>query len=109
MKTATFGIGGMHCASCAARNEKTLAKLAGVLKASVNFATHRARIEYDENAVSEAKLHAAVTSGGYQVLAREFGQEHKDRAIAELRSARWGAFAAFFLAAPVAALAVFVI
>ena len=30
MKAATFNIAGMHCASCAARNERTLKKLAGV-------------------------------------------------------------------------------
>ena len=48
MKTATFAIGGMHCASCSARNERTLRKLAGVQAASVNLGTHSARVEFDE-------------------------------------------------------------
>ncbi len=107
MKTATFQIGGMHCASCATRNERALAKLAGVLNASVNLATHRAHIEYDEKAVSEGSLHAAVIKGGYQVLTREFAQHHKDHAQHELQSARRRAFLALLLAAPVAVLAMF--
>jgi copper chaperone CopZ len=52
MKTATFNISGMHCASCAARNERTLKKLTGVLDASVNFATHSARVVFDDAVVS---------------------------------------------------------
>ena len=34
MKAATFNIAGMHCASCAARNERTLKKIAGVIDAT---------------------------------------------------------------------------
>ena len=48
MKAATFNIAGMHCASCAARNERTLKKIAGVIDASVNYATHSARVQFDE-------------------------------------------------------------
>jgi P-type Cu+ transporter len=107
MKTATFSIGGMHCASCAARNERVLGKLAGVFNASVNFATHSARVEFDEKAVSESALFETVISNGYQVLTGEFAQDHKERTQRELQSARMRAFAALALAAPVAALAMF--
>lgn len=41
MSITSFAIGGMHCAACAARNERTLLKLAGVKKANVNLATKR--------------------------------------------------------------------
>jgi cation transport ATPase len=37
MKIATFAIGGKHCAACAVRNERTLVKIPGVLKANVNL------------------------------------------------------------------------
>ena len=67
MRSTTFAIGGMHCASCAARNERALSKLAGVLKASVNYGTHSARVEFDETAVSENALHEAVEKSGYKV------------------------------------------
>jgi Cu+-exporting ATPase len=107
MKTATFGIGGMHCASCAARNERVLSKIAGVRSANVNFGTHSARIEFDEAAVSESTLHEAVVRNGYQVLTREFAQEHKDHAQRELQSTRQRAFLALLLAAPVAVLGMF--
>ena len=105
MRTTTFGIGGMHCASCASRNERVLKKLKGVLDASVNYATHKARVQFDETALSEAALFDAIIGSGYTVLTGDLGQEHKDAARRELRSARWRAFVALALAAPVAALA----
>lgn len=107
MKTATFSIGGMHCASFAARNERVLGKLAGVFNASVNFATHSARVEFDEAAVSEHALHDTVISNGYQVLTGEFAQDHKERVQHELQSARMRAYAAVLLAAPAAVLGMF--
>jgi Cu+-exporting ATPase len=105
MRTATFNIGGMHCASCSARNERTLKKLDGVREVVVNFATHSARVIFDESRVSERKLHDAVIENGYEVLAPEFADEHKERARQELRSARQRAFLALGLAVPVVALA----
>jgi P-type Cu+ transporter len=107
MKTVTFGIGGMHCASCAARNERALSKLGGVLAASVNFGTHSARVEFDETATSERALHDAVVCNGYQVLAREFAQDHKAQVLRESQAARRRAYLALLFAAPVAALAMF--
>src|SRR5260370_17786363 len=71
MKTATFAIGGMHCAACAVRNERTLIKIPGVIKANVNLGTRRARIEFDEGAVTETALRDAVTDNGYHILSDE--------------------------------------
>src|SRR5215510_13542364 len=107
MKTATFSIGGMHCASCAARNERTLGKLAGVRSASVNFGNHSARVEFDEAAISERTLHDAVIGNGYQVLTREFAQDHKAQTQRELAAARWRAYLALLLTAPIVVLAMF--
>ena len=107
MKTTTFNIGGMHCASCAARNERTLTKLQGVREAVVNFATHSARVMFDESLVSERTLYEVVIDNGYQVLTREFAQDHKEHARRELQSARWRAYLALLFAFPVAALAMF--
>src|SRR5215204_1302880 len=105
MKTTTFAIGGMHCAACAARNERVLQKLAGVRNVAVNFATRKARVEFDDTALSETRLHEAVINAGYEVLTSEFAQDHKDRAQRELRTARLRAFFALALAAPVVVLA----
>src|SRR5260370_15039003 len=107
MKTATFNIGGMHCASCSARNERTLRKIQGVLDATVNFATHSARVVFDEALVSEGKLHDVVIENGYQVLTAEFAEDHQKSAQRERHSARRRAFLALIFAIPVAALAMF--
>ncbi|MGW7415717.1 heavy metal translocating P-type ATPase [Streptomyces sp. NPDC054863] len=57
-------IGGMTCASCAARIEKKLNRMEGVA-ASVNYATEKARIAYDEGTVSVPDLIATVVKTGY--------------------------------------------
>ncbi len=63
MSTLTFSVGGMTCASCAARIEKKLNRLDGVT-ASVNFATEQATVEFPET-VSPEELVATVESTGY--------------------------------------------
>ena len=60
-------ITGMTCASCVARNERTLRKAPGVKSAKVNFATESARVTYDSTQVTLADLVDAVTHGGYGV------------------------------------------
>ncbi len=56
-------IGGMTCASCAARIEKRLNKIDGV-EASVNYATEAARVLYPEG-VTPDQLIAEVEATGY--------------------------------------------
>ncbi|MEU6060548.1 heavy metal translocating P-type ATPase [Streptomyces sp. NPDC047097] len=56
-------IGGMTCASCAARIEKKLNRMEGV-EASVNYATEKARVEF-AGEVSVADLIATVEATGY--------------------------------------------
>ncbi|MDF2584468.1 MAG: carbonate dehydratase, partial [Mycobacterium sp.] len=48
MSTLTLDVGGMTCASCAARIEKRLNRIEGV-QASVNFATEQARVEFPDS------------------------------------------------------------
>ncbi|MEU9989616.1 heavy metal translocating P-type ATPase [Streptomyces sp. NPDC048045] len=56
-------IGGMTCASCAARVEKKLNRMDGV-SATVNFATQKAKVSYAES-VRVADLIATVVKTGY--------------------------------------------
>src|SRR5258708_22131101 len=105
MKTATFNIAGMHCASCAARNERTLKKLEGVLDASVNFATHGARVVFDDSVLSLSTLYDVVVENGYQGLKPEFARDHKELAQRDLRRATQQALLALLFAIPTAALA----
>ncbi|GLP82042.1 heavy metal translocating P-type ATPase [Mycobacterium antarcticum] len=62
-----LSIGGMTCASCAARIEKKLNKIEGV-EASVNYATEKAKVLYP-NSVDPAVLIAAVEATGYTATA----------------------------------------
>lgn len=105
MKTATFTIVGMHCASCVTRNERSLKKIKGVVDASVNFATHSATVEFDESLVAEKTLYQAVIKNGYSVLTEELAAQQKDEAKKELARVRKRAFLALILAAPAALLA----
>jgi len=58
-----LSIGGMTCASCAARIEKKLNKLDGV-SASVNYATEKAKVTYG-GSVAPADLVGTVEATGY--------------------------------------------
>lgn len=60
-------VGGMTCASCVARVEKALSRVAGVSKATVNLATNRAAVTYDPAQVDPAQLREAVERAGYTV------------------------------------------
>jgi len=63
----TFGVGGMTCASCVARVERSLRKLDGVQAANVNFATEKATVEFDPKVVNIDALRHAVEEAGYTV------------------------------------------
>ncbi len=63
-------IGGMTCASCALRVEKSLGAVPGVRGASVNLATERASVTADTGVAAEA-LAAAVRKAGYAVETSE--------------------------------------
>ncbi|MDQ1647749.1 MAG: P-type Cu+ transporter [Cryptosporangiaceae bacterium] len=58
-----LAIGGMTCASCAARVERKLNKLGGVT-ATVNYATEKAQVQYPAD-LTPADLIAAVEATGY--------------------------------------------
>jgi Cu+-exporting ATPase len=58
-------ITGMTCASCANRIERRLNKLDGVT-ATVNYATEKARVEFDPGTVAPEQLLGAVESAGYR-------------------------------------------
>jgi Cu+-exporting ATPase len=59
-----LAVGGMTCASCAARIEKKLNRLDGVT-ATVNFATETASVSYDASQVAPEDLVATVEATGY--------------------------------------------
>jgi Cu+-exporting ATPase len=65
MTQVELEIEGMTCASCAARVERRLNKLESV-EASVNLATERAAVRYDDGRVALDDLLRAVEAAGYR-------------------------------------------
>lgn len=80
-RSVELAIGGMTCASCAARVQKKLNKLDGVT-ASVNYATEKALVEHPDT-VAVADLVGVVESIGYS--AAEPRREPGDADTAPLR------------------------
>ena len=63
----TMPISGMTCASCAAHVENALNQVPGVAKASVNIASEKVSVRFNNGAVPADKLIAAVRDAGYDV------------------------------------------
>lgn len=74
LREITIPIAGMTCASCSSAVERALNKLEGITKASVNFATERAVIQYDNNQVRISQIKQAIKKTGYEPLELEIQQ-----------------------------------
>ncbi|MFE1315657.1 heavy metal translocating P-type ATPase [Streptomyces sp. NPDC058755] len=103
-------IGGMTCASCAARIEKKLNRMDGV-EATVNYATEKAKVTFRED-MAVAELIAAVEATGYTARepepARaepESGGGSANEEVDEMRPLRQRLTTAVVLAVPVIAMA----
>lgn len=66
MTAKTFNIEGMTCAACAKAVERAAKKLEGVQEASVNLATEKLSITYDETKVTVEDIQKAVEKAGYK-------------------------------------------
>lgn len=76
-KKQSFGITGMHCASCALTIEKKLKKTPGVKTAAVNFATEMAEVGYDCEKCDEEQIKKAIKQTGYGVI-EDSGQKKSE-------------------------------
>ncbi len=85
----TFAVGGMSCASCVSRVEKSLQGLPGVVSVSVNLASNRAVVEHTGDADIPGMLRA-VADAGYEIEAAEAEEGRADassqREMIELRN-----------------------
>ncbi|MHC1684661.1 MAG: heavy metal translocating P-type ATPase [Clostridiaceae bacterium] len=66
MTTKTLKIEGMTCAACAKAVERVSKKLPGVEEASVNYATEKLNINFDESKVTLTEIQAAIGKAGYK-------------------------------------------
>ncbi|MDF3005690.1 MAG: heavy metal translocating P-type ATPase [Oscillospiraceae bacterium] len=66
--SVTIPIGGMTCAACAQRVEKGIKKLEGITSVSVNFATEKATVVYNPQALRLSAIREAIEKAGYKAL-----------------------------------------
>ncbi len=88
MKNSTFNVTGMSCASCARTVENALNKNKDI-KASVNIATEKVNIEYDENKYNFEKIKKIVENSGYglvETLSEEEKMQMYEDKIKSLRN-----------------------
>jgi copper ion binding protein len=61
----TMPIEGMSCASCVAKIERGLKELPGVIEASVNLATEKAKVEYEPHRTTPVAIQDKIRSLGF--------------------------------------------
>ncbi|MEI6479031.1 MAG: heavy metal translocating P-type ATPase, partial [bacterium] len=67
MKTQTYKVKGMHCASCASIIEKAFKKTEGVHSAETNYGTETAKITFDESKTNPQALSEKIEKFGYSL------------------------------------------
>lgn len=75
-KEASLILEGITCAACIWLNERHLKQLPGVLQVQVNYATHRARITWDDQAIHLSKILEEIQLLGYN--AHPFSAERQE-------------------------------
>jgi Cu2+-exporting ATPase len=76
VKEASLILEGITCAACIWLNERHLKQLPGVLQVQVNYATHRARITWDDQAIPLSKILEEIQLLGYN--AHPFSAERQE-------------------------------
>lgn len=62
----SFEIKGMTCASCVNRVERELKKAPGIVSVSVNLATEKGRIFFDDSALNSHEIISLIQKAGYE-------------------------------------------
>ena len=70
---------GITCAACIWLNERYLSSLAGVLDVQINYASHRARIRWDEDQIKLSEIIEAVSRIGY--LAHPYDPQRQQEVV----------------------------
>lgn len=105
-ETTELAIQEMTCASCVGRVEKALAQVPGVLEASVNLATERARVRHLAGVVTAADLEDTVKQAGYtsrrlSAETADTGDQDTERRENEARALRRSLLVAAIFTLPV--------
>jgi len=79
------GITGMTCAACAARIERGLKSLPGILSVNVNLALNRATVVYNQAELGPADIRAKIVDTGYGAFELEgAGKRENDERTREI-------------------------
>lgn len=89
-QTSRFSIQGMTCANCAARIERMLNKQPGIDQATVNFATEKATVIYDNQQLSPENVQKIIENIGYGAMLddashQQQAQDAKTQTISSLK------------------------
>jgi Cu+-exporting ATPase len=68
MNTKSIKVSGMSCTACAKAIERGVLKLDGITEASVNYATEKLQVSFDENKVGVESINRAIEKAGYEVV-----------------------------------------
>ena len=96
----SFTVEGMTCSACAARVEKVLQKVPGVVASDVNLALEKANVTVIAKTVSDAILADRVEAAGYTLTATGDADEHAQREASKLARERRTVVVAALLTIP---------
>ncbi len=104
IKEAHLILEGIVCAACVWLNERHVSKLSGVIQFQVNYATHRARVKWDNSVLKLSDILKAIASIGYRAHPFDPGRQEviykkeRQRALTRLAVAGLGAMQVMMLA-----------
>jgi len=87
----TFGVSGLHCASCVARLEKALLDQEAITTAVVNLAAGTGFVRFNPQQIDKGQIFATVHEAGYTPLELSASEEAADRELLQQRN--WFLFA----------------
>jgi Cu+-exporting ATPase len=69
LSTVSLVIEGIHCSACVWLNERILHEQKGVIEASINYSTNKAKVTFDPNIIALSKIIQIIRSIGYDAYA----------------------------------------
>lgn len=79
MEKERFDVTGMTCSACSSHVEKSVSKVEGVDRVSVNLLTNSMQVEFDEARTDTGKIIKAVEDAGYGAAVKGAGGEQSPR------------------------------
>lgn len=77
LKEASLILEGITCAACVWLNERHLSALPGVEQVQINYATHRARLRWDDSRIQLSEILEAIARIGYRAHPYDHQRQHE--------------------------------